>query len=155
MLRDLAGTIRELEAFPSDAAVWALPAGAPNSAGTLAAHIAGNLRHFIGAVLGDSGYVRDRDEEFSARDLPRSELIARLRAAHDEVDATMRGLDSAVLEEPFPIAFGDTHLVTGQFLIHLATHASYHLGQVDYLRRLSTGDPASASVVNFQGLATV
>jgi uncharacterized damage-inducible protein DinB len=154
LLRDIDGTIRELEAFPDDASVWVQPAGVPNSPGTLALHLSGNLRHFIGALLGQTGYVRDRAEEFAARDLPRAELINRLRAAHEAVDTTLRALDPAVLETPFPVAFGSTHLITGQFLVHLATHTCYHLGQIDYCRRISTGDGATVSAVDFQGLAT-
>jgi uncharacterized damage-inducible protein DinB len=155
MLRDLDALVRELEAFPDEAAVWAHPPGAPNSAGTLALHVAGNLRHFIGATLGDTGYQRDRPTEFAARDLPRSELVAPLRTARDEVDATLRGLDPAALAEPFPAPFGTTHLTVGQALIHLATHLSYHLGQVDYCRRITTGDGTGVQAMGFEGLETV
>ncbi|HEY8063021.1 MAG TPA: hypothetical protein VID74_09495, partial [Gemmatimonadales bacterium] len=74
LMRDLGGFELELDAYPDDASVWALPAGVRNSTGTLTLHGCGNLRHFIGGVLGASGYVRDRDAEFTTRDLPRVEL---------------------------------------------------------------------------------
>jgi len=56
LVRDLNAVRRELEAYPDEQSVWALPPGVTNSGGTLAMHIAGNVQHFIGAVLGGSGY---------------------------------------------------------------------------------------------------
>ncbi len=76
MLRDLDGMLAELDGYPDDASVWALPDGIANSTGTLALHLAGNLRHFVGGQLGGTGYVRDRDAEFADRGLSRDELRA-------------------------------------------------------------------------------
>src|SRR3970282_1758330 len=77
--RELRTIERELNAYRTEDQIWALPAGLPNSGGTLALHAAGNLLHFVGAVLGGSSYVRDRDAEFSRRGVPRAELIDGLR----------------------------------------------------------------------------
>jgi hypothetical protein len=87
LVRDLRTLAAELDAYPDDASVWACPPGIPNSAGTLVLHLAGNLRHFVGARLGGTGYVRDRDAEFAARGLPRAELRALVDAAAVEVGA--------------------------------------------------------------------
>lgn len=151
-LRDLAALRRELEAYPDDAAIWALPAGAPNSAGTLALHLAGNLHHYVGAVLGGGDYVRDREEEFSARDLPRSELVARIEAAADAVDAALGRMDDARLDETFPADFPHGRVNTGRFLVHLSAHLAYHLGQVDYHRRLTTGNPAGVDALSLKAI---
>ena len=70
--RELKSIERELNAYQTEDQVWALPAGLPNSGGTLALHAAGNLRHFIGTVLGGGTFVRDRDAEFSRRNVPRT-----------------------------------------------------------------------------------
>lgn len=152
LVRDLAALARELEAYPSDEAVWATPPGAPNSAGTLALHLAGNLHHYFGAALGGSEYRRNREEEFGARDLPRSELLGRIAAAAAAVDEALDGLEPARLGETFPAEFPHGRVVTGRFLLHLATHLAYHLGQVDYHRRLVTGDSAGVDAQSLKAI---
>jgi hypothetical protein len=140
LLRELGALRREVESYPDELLLWALPPGLPNSAGTLALHIAGNLRHYIGARLGGSGYVRDREEEFAARDVPRAALLDRLAAAEEAIRTTLHGLSEERLAEPYPEAIRGHPLETGDFLVHLAVHLGYHLGQVSYHRRLVTGD---------------
>ena len=138
--RELRSLRRELESYPDEHLIWALPPGLPNSAGTLALHLAGNLQHYIGALLGDSGYVRDRDQEFAARDVPREALLAQLSAADAAISSTLPGLSDAQLSQPFPEPIRDHFLETGEMLIQLAVHLAYHLGQVSYHRRLVTGN---------------
>jgi uncharacterized damage-inducible protein DinB len=137
--RELATVRDELLAYPDSASIWAVPAGLPNSAGTLALHIAGNLRWFIGAQLGGTGYVRDRDAEFSARNLERDELIRVIEAASDEVTRSLATFDDARMDEIFPLEVAGARLPTGRFIGHLAVHLGYHLGQMDYHRRIVTG----------------
>lgn len=146
--RELRTLVRELEAYPTEGQLWAVPAGLPNSAGTLALHAAGNLLHFVGAVLGGSTYQRDRDAEFQRRDVPRAELIAELRRAEDVVQATLPALDAAALATPYAVPVANRRQVTGEFLLHLATHLAYHVGQVDYHRRIVTGNAAGAGAVS-------
>lgn len=137
--RELATVRDQLLAYPDNSSVWALPNGLPNSAGTLALHIAGNLRWFIGAQLGGSGYVRDRDAEFASRDIDRAELVRKIEAASDEVTRALATLDDSRLDEPFPLEVAGVRLPTGRFIGHLAVHLGYHLGQMDYHRRIVTG----------------
>ncbi len=137
----------EIAAYPDDASVWATPPGIVNSAGTLALHLAGNLSHFIGAQLGKTGYVRDREAEFAARDIPRLEILARLDAAIAAVDASLAPLTDADLHEAFPLRLGDTTVHSGDFLIHLVAHFGYHLGQIDYHRRLTCGGPTVSALL--------
>jgi len=151
-LRDLDGLRREIELYPDDAAPWAEITGLPNRGGTLALHLAGNLRHFVGAILGGSGYVRDRDLEFSARDVPRSELLEKTAAARREVEAALAALDPEVLEADYPLPLGGRIISTRLFLIHLAVHLTFHLGQIDYHRRAATGDSKSAGVIPLSAL---
>jgi uncharacterized damage-inducible protein DinB len=115
-------------------------------------HLAGNVRHFIGAQLGGTGYVRDRDGEFSRRDVTRAELRDIVTTARAEVDATLARLGDSALDRPYPLTVGGAALSTGQFLVHLATHLAYHLGQLDYHRRAATG---GGSVAGMQATAAL
>lgn len=142
--RDLRCFMRELELFPDDAVLWQALPGLGNSAGNLALHVAGNLRHFVGAVLGGSGYVRQREAEFAQREGRRADLIALLETTLQETEAGLGRVTEAQLAEPFPVAVAGCQPPTGRFLLHLATHLAFHLGQVGYLRRALTEDPRSA-----------
>jgi len=152
-LRELDALRREVELYPTDAALWSEVPGLPNSGGTLTLHLVGNLRSFIGATLGQTGYVRDRDAEFSVRGMSRPELSALIAAARREVADTMRSLDVSALPTEFPVAVGGVSLPTELFLLHLLSHLGYHLGQIDYHRRASTGDAASAQTLPLRELA--
>lgn len=147
VLRELRALRRELELYPSDEALWALPPGIANSGGTLAIHVLGNLRHYIGARLGGTGYVRDRAAEFTVRGVPRSEILAELARAEDDVRSVLARLDPARLVERYPDVVGGFALETGDFLAQVAVHLAYHVGQLDYHRRLVTGDARIATTM--------
>jgi len=150
--RELRSLERELDAYPDEASVWALPAGIKNSAGTLVLHLAGNLQHFIGRHLGDTSYVRDRDSEFSKRNVSRAELKRELSAASAAVDAGFGKLRSDTLATEYPERVGGLAFSTGDWLIHLSIHLGYHLGQVDYHRRLVTGSDQTVDTVSVKAL---
>ena len=147
LLRDLRALRREIESYPDDASVWALPPGIANSAGTLVLHLAGNLRTYVGHVLGGVAYERDRPREFAARGLTRAELLGELDAAMSAVDTALPRVSDAVLASDFPLAIGAVRVNTQDFLLHCAVHLGYHLGQIDYHRRLSTTSPATVATV--------
>ena len=136
--RDLAGLATQLEQYPDEASIWRLGGTIKNSAGTLALHLVGNLEHFVGAVLGETGYLRDRDAEFGDRDVPRGEILARIAHCREVVTATLGAMDDAVLGEPWPGRLPPAYegASTHFFLLHLVWHLGWHLGQVDYHRRL-------------------
>lgn len=146
--RELKTIERELNAYRNDEQVWELPAGLPNSGGTLALHAAGNLRHFIGTVLGGGTYVRDRDAEFSRRGVPRAELIEGLQQAEKAVRETLTSIDPSKFSEPYPLPVLNRRVNTGEYLMHLATHLAYHVGQLDFHRRVVTGDVAGVGAVS-------
>jgi uncharacterized damage-inducible protein DinB len=140
LVRD-ASTLRdELLAYPEEQQIWAMPPGIKNSAGTLVLHLCGNLQHFVGALFGGTGYVRNRGAEFSRRDVPRAELLTECDAALDAVTRGIARLTDDALSRPFPDQLAGATLPTGLALLHMATHLAYHLGQVDYHRRLVTGE---------------
>jgi hypothetical protein len=147
LLRDIDTLRREIELYPDDDSVWREVPGLPNAGGTLVLHLAGNLRHYFGAVMGKSGYVRDRPVEFSTRGLSRKDLVQIIAAAHAEVGEALDHMDPALLEETFPEPNWDQSIPTHLFFLHLAVHLTYHLGQIDYHRRAVTGDSASAGAL--------
>jgi len=146
MTRDLRALRRELEAYADERDIWKIQPGINNSAGNLALHLAGNLQYFIGTVLSGTGYVRDRDAEFNRRDAPRAELLRQVDAAIAAV-ALLSRVSDAELAKPFPLPVGGVTLATGDFMIHLAAHFTWHLGQVDYHRRLLTGQAGAIRAV--------
>ena len=146
--RDIAAMRREIEAYSDDATLWTIVPGIANSGGTLGLHVAGNLRHFIGAALGNTGYVRDRDAEFSMRNAPRSFVVEQLTDAEQSVDTALRDFDPARLEDEYPVQLpADMRARIAPFLMHLAVHLGYHLGQVDYHRRVVTGSPETVGTI--------
>jgi len=151
--RDLRCFVREIEAFPDDATLWRCAPGIANSVGNLALHVAGNLRHFIGAGLGDTGYVRQRELEFTTREGTRASVIAQLEAAEKEVAGALESLTEQALDAPYPAAVGGHHVHARRFLLHLAAHLAFHLGQAGYLRRALTGHGLSTGPMDLKDLA--
>jgi uncharacterized damage-inducible protein DinB len=152
VVRDLGGVMREIEAFPDDASVWELRPGVTNSAGTLALHLVGNLNHYIGHYLGQTGYVRDRPREFSTTGVSRAELVAMLAATREMIATVLPRVTEEQLDLPYPESHSGRTIATRPFLVHVATHLAFHLGQIGYLRRIVTGQnhsvgPLSALVL--------
>jgi uncharacterized damage-inducible protein DinB len=143
-----------VEAYPDDDMPWAKREGLPNAGGNLVLHLCGGMRHFVGAMLGKSGYVRDRPREFSATGLKRVELLAEIAEAESVVSTVIPALTDADLVAPFPQKLGDTTVETGDFLLHLCAHLGYHLGQVDYHRRLVTGNSTGIGALPIHELRT-
>jgi uncharacterized damage-inducible protein DinB len=155
LIRELRAVRREIEAYPDDVSVWRAIPGLPNTGGTLALHLAGNLQHFFGAILGRDGYKRDRDGEFSRRDVPRRELLAALDAAIASVDRTLQNLTDDALTATYPEPIANRRVSTGVFLVHLTSHLAYHLGQIDYHRRAVTGDTRAIDAISVRELPEV
>jgi hypothetical protein len=145
--RDLRALRREVEAYPDEADLWRTVPGTTNPGGTLVLHLAGNLQHFFGSCLGHTGYVRDRAAEFSRRGVARADLLQEIEAARAAVTAGLAGLAPSQLVAEFPEMVADARLTTGEYLVHLVTHCAYHLGQVDYHRRVVTGSETTVGAM--------
>jgi hypothetical protein len=143
--RDITRLVQQLLAFP-DEMLWNVTPGITNTAGNLVLHLEGNLREYIGRQLGNVDYQRKRDEEFSGRGATAAQLIPRIETAGYVVFATLSSLSSETLNAPYPESVLGGGLSTRQFLIHLLGHFNYHLGQIDYLRRMLTGNGSIAYV---------
>ena len=146
--RDLTRLMQEVEAFPDDATLWRTLPGTANSAGNLTLHLEGNLREFIGRQLGAVAYTRTRPAEFSTRDVSKAELLERIAAVRELVPEVVASLTEAQFDAEFPEQVFGAPIPTRQLVLSLYGHLSYHLGQIDYLRRILTGDGA----VPFAGL---
>jgi uncharacterized damage-inducible protein DinB len=138
--RELKALRREIETYPSEDDLWEVRPGISNPGGNLALHLAGNIQYFLGNVLGDNGYVRNRDAEFADKDVPRADLLREIDNAIAAVESGMSRITEADLSKPYPEPVGGVTSTTGAFLAHFATHLAYHLGQVDYHRRILTGE---------------
>jgi len=134
--RDLQRLKNEIELYKNEDNLWILKEGISNTAGNLCLHLLGNLNHFIGATLGNTGYVRHRDDEFSLKNIPRQDLITNLDNCILIVHETLEKLSAADLEKDFPLEKHGSIVSTENMLIHLYGHLSYHLGQINYHRRL-------------------
>jgi len=134
--RDLDKIKRELNLYENEAAIWILKDEISNSAGNLTLHLIGNLNHFIGALLGNSGYVRDRELEFSSKNVSRDDLNNKIEATIEVVRSALENLKDEDFEQNFPEKFQEKIVKTDFMLIHLNTHLAYHLGQINYHRRL-------------------
>lgn len=140
--RDLMTLVRQVEAFPSDEMLWQTVPGVANAAGNLVLHLEGNLREYVGRQLGGVPYTRDRALEFSARDVARHDLARRIIEVAELVPSVIRSLTAEQLEAEYPQVVLERPLSVHAFLTHLYGHFNWHLGQIDYLRRVLTGDGA-------------
>ncbi len=134
--RDLEKLKSEIQLYQKEQNLWLIAENISNSAGSLCLHLVGNLNHFIGAEIGTTGYVRQRELEFSQTDIPREKLILAIEKTIQMITTVLDGFPALKMKEEFPkLVFG--HPMTYEyFLTHLAVHLAYHLGQVNYHRRL-------------------
>ena len=117
--------------------MWLVEGAISNSAGNLCVHLIGSLNHFIGAILGGTGYIRERDKEFSVKEISREKLVSDIEDLLVLVKRVISKLTKDDFEKKFPIKFGEQEFTTESFFISIAApHLAYHLGQINYHRRL-------------------
>jgi uncharacterized damage-inducible protein DinB len=134
--RDLNKLKAEVQLYKDEANLWRTSKDVTNSAGNLCLHLVGNLNAYIGAALGHTGYIRQRDLEFSLKDISRDELLNQVDEVMLTVNNTLTNLAVDDLRKEYPIDVFNEKMTTEYFLIHLSTHLVYHLGQINYHRRL-------------------
>ncbi|MFZ1288720.1 MAG: DinB family protein [Melioribacteraceae bacterium] len=134
--RDLEKLKSEIQLFNAEENLWITKGDIKNSAGNLALHLCGNLKHFIGHSLGGTNYIREREKEFSLKKIPQKELLKNIDETKSVVLSTLHNLNDAKFNEIYSekISLGEVEI--GHFLLHLTTHLNYHLGQINYLRRM-------------------
>jgi CHAT domain-containing protein len=134
--RDLNKLKVEIELYKDETNLWLTKKDVTNCSGNLCLHLIGNLNAFIGAELGQTGYIRKRELEFSLKNVPRVELLKKVDETIEMIENVFKKLSLEDLEKDFPINVFKEKMTTGFFLVHLSTHLAYHLGQINYHRRL-------------------
>ena len=135
-LRDLDRLAVEMRAYQNANVVWKKTGEVNNSAGNLCMHLCGNLQHFIGAILGNNAYVRNRYNEFNCIDVPLEEMLKEIEKAKEAIASTLPKLDQERLLKVYPLEVFGAEMTTRYFLLHLNGHLNYHLGQISYHRRI-------------------
>lgn len=134
--RDLSALEKEIQSYESETKLWIIENQISNSAGNLCLHVLGNLNHFIGCVLGKTGYVRNRELEFSSKNVPAKDLIHAIEQCMIMIKTALSSLSASDLNAEFPLEIMGKRASTQFWLIHFACHLNYHLGQINYHRRL-------------------
>ena len=134
--RDLDRLSEEVSAYASDTVFWKIENDIKNSGGNLTIHLLGNLNHFIGATLGNTGYIRQRNKEFNDKNIPRTQIIDEISQLKTSIDTALSSLTQEDYNKTYPINVFKKEMSTEYFLIHLYGHLNYHLGQINYHRRL-------------------
>jgi len=134
--RDIRKLIGEVNLFTNEENLWRTKGSVKNASGNLVLHIIGGLNYLIGATLAQTGYVRDRDREFTRKDVERKDLVAQLEELIPMINKTMNALTHEHMEAEYPLIFDNMKVPTSYVLLQLLLHLNYHLGQVNYLRRI-------------------
>ena len=134
--RDLKKLRTEIELYTHEERLWIIEKNISNSAGNLCLHLIGNLNTFIGAEIGKTNYVRNRPLEFSLRNIPKKELLQKIDDTITVVNNSLEKLSEEDLKKEYNILVFEEKTTTEYFLVHLAMHLAYHLGQINYHRRL-------------------
>lgn len=134
--RDLNRLKIEIASYSREENIWIVDRGIANSAGNLCLHLIGNLQTYIGAEIGKTGYIRNREAEFSLKDISRELLLNKIDDTINVVDLALDKLNQYNLAAIYPILVFEKKTTTEYLLVHLTTHLTYHLGQINYHRRL-------------------
>ncbi|WP_278043590.1 DinB family protein [Cecembia calidifontis] len=126
----------ELKAYQNEANIWMVSGGITNSAGNLALHLIGNLNHYIGAEMGNSGYQRDRDSEFTIKNVPRDEILKMIEDTRHIITKALLEFPEDWFSRRYPLEEFGYPMTYEYFMVHLVSHINYHLGQINYHRRL-------------------
>jgi hypothetical protein len=125
----------EVNNFKDEANLWKKADGITNTAGNLVLHLLGNLNLCIGTNIGHTGYVRNRELEFSATGVTRAELVDSIESLTDVIKISLENISDERLNEQYVLEMHGQHS-TRFYLGYFYGHLNYHLGQINYLRRI-------------------
>jgi hypothetical protein len=134
--RDIDRLHREIESYEDEKNLWTTANQITNSAGNLTLHLVGNLKYFIGKEIGGYDYQRNRAFEFAGTDIPRTELLKEIVSCKNQVIVSLEGMSDSLLSKNYPLEVFGHQMTYYFFLLHLYGHLNYHLGQINYHRRL-------------------
>jgi len=134
--RDIRKLIEEVNLFSNEDNLWRTHGSVKNTSGNLVLHIMGGLNYLIGTQLAQTGYVRNRDQEFTSKGVKKEYLIAGLEELIPMINKTLNAFTQEDMEAEYPLIFDDMKVSNSYVLLQLLLHLNYHLGQVNYLRRM-------------------
>jgi uncharacterized damage-inducible protein DinB len=134
--QNLSKLTEEISQYPDDSSLWVVKEGIKNSGGNLCLHLTGSLQHFIGNVIGDSGYIRNRDAEFTLKNISKHKLLNEIENTKVAVKDALEQTSKNELAKNYPLPLNGETVTTEFFLLHMLAHLNYHIGQVNYHRRL-------------------
>lgn len=136
IIRDLQKLKEEISLYKDERNLWRTNFTVSNSAGNLCLHILGNLNTYIGLAIGNTGYVRNRDLEFADKKVPLQNLLDQIEKTTAMVNKTFDNLTDTDLQLEYPMEVSVGTTTTGYYLTHITVHLGYHLGQINYHRRI-------------------
>ncbi|MCK8522832.1 DUF1572 family protein [Aquimarina sp. D1M17] len=128
--------ITELELYKNEENIWRIDKNVSNSAGNLSLHLIGNLHTYIGKEIGKTGYIRNRELEFSQKNVSRTTLIDGIHETKEMIKKSLLSISDDELRNNYPILKFSKAEANEYLLVHLLKHLTYHLGQINYHRRL-------------------
>ena len=134
--RDLKRLRNEIELYNNEVNLWKIETNITNSAGNLCLHLIGNLKTYIGREIGKTNYIRIRELEFSLKHIPRAELLKNIDETILIIDSSLNKITQEDLIKEYPVIVFESATSTEYLLLHLTTHLAYHIGQINYHRRL-------------------
>ncbi len=134
--RDLNRLYKEIESYTDESVIWQKAEGIANPAGNLCLHLVGNLNEYIGRQIGRIPYQRNRPLEFSATGVPKKELLAMVSRTQEVVETALTNMRNSELSDKYPEDVLGYEMTIHYFLVHLNGHLNYHLGQINYHRRI-------------------
>lgn len=140
--RELKSLIKEVESYAREEDLWIKTDTIPNSAGNLVLHLMGSLKTYLGDHLGGETYARDKALEFRGEAQSRSQLLQELNTLLSRVENILDPLDAQLLDGQYPVEVEGANYPTQLILFHVLAHFSYHLGQINFHRRLLSQDGA-------------
>lgn len=126
----------EITSYRTEDGLWHMAEGIGNAPATLALHLCGNLQYNIGDVIGKSGYVRNRDYEFSQRGISREKILEEIANTETMILPVLEKLTVEDLGKKFEDSWHGENETIADALIRLALHLGYHVGQINYHKRV-------------------
>ena len=126
----------EISLYKNEEDIWKLSGSISNTPGNLCLHLCGNLKHFYGAIIGNTGYIRERDLEFSKKNVSKAELIKEIEETKNMMEKIFDGLKAEDINKVYPDDKFGENVTYGFIFSRLISHLSYHIGQINYHRRI-------------------
>jgi hypothetical protein len=125
----------EVISFKDEANLWKKIDGVNNTAGTLVNHLVGSLNFSVGTNIADNGYVRNREAEFADTNIPREKLVSGIDSLIVVIRTALENISEERLEKQYQMEHQGIQN-TRFYLIYFYGHLNYHIGQINYLRRM-------------------